>query len=291
MNVRRPARKPRQFAASRLASLVAVALAAVVLLGAAAPSAVAVPRNDDFADAIPLRLGETIKGTTAGATREAGEPQHPGYWTGNAESVWYRFRSPRRVAVLLNIGYSDWDPGIAVYTGRSVRSLRLIDFNANPAGFSRVAFTARAGQTYRIAVADMVSEGYGASFSLGAKAIQTPPNDDLAYAKWLALGSASTGTTRNATRELGEQGLPWERSVWYKLRVPRPARIILRACAVRPDEIELGVYTGRRTNRLTEVSFDGACRVAFRAAAGVVYRIQVTDDWVGRFRLTARRPG
>lgn len=288
MNVRQPAPRPRQFAPSRRASLVAAAVIAVVLLGALAPSAVAVPRNDDFADAIPLRLGETIRGTTVEATREEGERQHPGE---RDESVWYRFRSPRRVTVLLNIVNSAWAPGIAAYTGRSVRSLRLIDFNVDAGGYSRVAFTARAGRTYRIAVADWVSRGYGGFFYLRAKAIQTPPNDDIAYAKWLALGSATTGTTRGATLELGEEVLPWESSVWYKLRVPRPARIILRACAVRPDDIELGVYTGRRTNRLTEVSFDGACRVAFKAAAGVVYRIQVTDDSAGRFKLTARRRG
>lgn len=288
MNVLRPSRTPRQFAASRRASLIAAAVIPVVLLGAAVPSAVAVPRNDDFADAIPIRLGETIRGTTVGATREQGEPGHAGsaYPNEKNESVWYRFRSPRRVTVLLNNGGSA--SAIAVYTGRSVRSLQIIDFNAE----GRVAFTARPGQTYRIAFADWMSGRRGGSFDLGAKAIQTPSNDDFAYARWLALGSATTGTTRKATLEYGEPRWIGGRSVWYKLRVPRPARVILNACVIRPIDIELGVFTGRRINRLTEVVYTPSCRQVFRAAAGVVYRIQVWEhDSSGRFRLAARRSG
>ena len=277
----------RPFARSRRASLLAAAVIPVVLLGAAAPSAVAVPPNDDFADAIPLHLGRTIKGTTFGATREEGEPQHPGY-DQSERSVWYRFRSPRRVTVLLSIVNAAGQPTLAVYTGRSVRSLRLIDHNAD----GRVAFTARAGQTYRIAVADEDDPGLRQWFYLRAKAIGTPPNDDFAYAKWLALGSTTTGTTRNATLELGEPQLVGGGSVWYKLRVVRRARVTLTACPSREEEIgpDLSVYTGRRVNRLTEVANDAWCEVSFTAAAGAVYRIQVFGSGSpGRFKLAARR--
>ena len=44
------------------------------------------------------------------------------------------------------------------------------------------------------------------SFRMSATRISVPPNDDFVEAAPMTLGGAITGTTRNATRELGEPG-------------------------------------------------------------------------------------
>lgn len=75
-----------------------VPVLACILCGAGAAPAFGAPPNDDFRDASRIDVGQTIGGTTVGATHEPGEPQHG---PGTAAAVWYRFRSARRVTVLL----------------------------------------------------------------------------------------------------------------------------------------------------------------------------------------------
>jgi len=54
-----------------------IPLAAVcaLLLAAAAPASAA-PTNDDFADAAPLRIGQTVTSSINGATGQRREPRH-----------------------------------------------------------------------------------------------------------------------------------------------------------------------------------------------------------------------
>lgn len=262
-----------------------VPVLACILCGAGAAPAFGAPPNDDFRDASRIDVGQTIGGTTVGATHEPGEPQHG---PGTAAAVWYRFRSARRVTVLLNTCRTEADPVIAVYTGRSVRSFRLIDFNDDgcPALGSRVSFTARPGRTYRIAVAEYDATDRG-RFRLGAKALDVPPNDDLVDAIPISLGSPIQGTTRNATLELGEPILD-PHTVWFRLRVPAPTSVVLNACALSPDP-HLAVFTGREVNRLRRVPAQGSdCRREYAAKPNSTYRVQVSHSGRGgRFRLTA----
>lgn len=265
-----------------------VPVLACILCGAAAAPASGAPPNDDFRDAIRIDVGQTIRGTTAGATHEPGEPPHG---PGTDAAVWYRFNSARRATVLLNTCRTEADPVIAVYTGRSVRSLRLIDFNDDgcPDLGSRVSFTARPGRTYRIAVAEYDETDRG-RFQLGATTLNAPRNDDFVDAIRMSLGSSMTGTTRNATLELREPAFR-PHTVWFRLRVPAPRRsIVLAACSRRPYP-GLDVFTGRSVNRLRRIPVDdiSECRVEFTAEPNVTYRIQVAHSGRGsRFRLAAR---
>jgi hypothetical protein len=75
------------------------------------------PVNDDFADAAPITVGESVRGTTYDATLELGEPID-WYCT-----VWYRLRVsvPTEVELVLDDGgYVD------VFTGRKVSRLKLV---------------------------------------------------------------------------------------------------------------------------------------------------------------------
>jgi hypothetical protein len=131
------------------------------------------PPNDDFVDAVPIRLGETIGGTTRNATRELDEPRHAGL---SADlTVWFRLNvaSPRTVQVDTCRNFA-FDTVLAVYTGRTVSRLRDVTSDDDSCGLgSSVEFNAQAGVTYRIAVAEYGANRSG-SFSLSARSLGAP---------------------------------------------------------------------------------------------------------------------
>ena len=273
------------------------ALGAAALLGPVA-SASAAPVNDDFGDAIAVRVGSSVKGNVNGATRQRREPQHAESLA--RRSVWYRFHARRRATVVLGTCKSTFDSVVAVYSGRRLASLRVVDFNNDGCGSigagSRVSFTARRGRTYRIAVAGFNPHG---RFTLTVRKINAPPNDDFVDAVPITLGSTISGTTRNATRELHEPRHGDETAdltVWFRMTVATARRVELNTCGSGFDTV-LAVYTGRRVDGLTPVvSNDDSCglssRVRFDAVPGVTYRIAVAEfggHESGGFRLSAVR--
>jgi hypothetical protein len=267
-----------------LAVALAVAIMSVALFGAAA-SASAAPRNDDFGDALGLRLGKDVKGNVNGATKQRGEPRHADSLA--THSVWYRFRSKRKLSVLLGTCSSNFDSVIAVYKGRRLRGLREVDFNndgcGRVGGGSRVSFTARRGVTYRIAVVGFAA---GGRFKLTVDRIFTPPNDDFVDAVRIGLGSQLSASTRGATRELREPGHASNspHTIWFKLSVTTQAQLHLGAC--NGSYPTLTVYTGSSVSTLTRVETSGSCSVDFTAVPGTTYRIVAEDRGSGgSFRL------
>jgi aqualysin 1 len=131
---------------------------------ASARSAVAVPvppmTNDLFANAtvLPTNRG-TVYETSAGATKEAGEPNILGFAGGH--SVWYRWTAPSNGQMVVDTSGSTFDTLLGAYTGASVGALTLSAENddaAPPALQSRVTFSVTAGTVYSIAV-----DGYAAA--------------------------------------------------------------------------------------------------------------------------------
>lgn len=268
----------------RIAHLVLVL--ALACFGVLASEAVAVaPPNDDFGHATPIRVGSTVKGTIDGATKQPAEPQHAR--SRATHSVWYRFRARRNVTVGLNTCRSSFNTVVAVYRGRSLQSLRTVDFNDNGGCLdgSRVAFTAWRGRSYRIAVAGI---GVRGRFRLKVAAIATPPNDDFINAVPIRLGSTVSGTTDKATLELGEPPhLLDAHTVWFRFRVREATEVRLDACnGIPPD---LLVYRGARVSRLTRANEFGGCVVRFAARPAVTYHVVAGGHLTtGRFRLRAR---
>ena len=123
---------------------------------------------DNFADARVVS-GNTasVPGTTAGATRETGEPDHYEQdddptnpdafrWIGD-HSVWYRWAAPGSGPTTIDTCDASIDSILAVYTGGALNALSRIADNNNrcPSGFgSKVTFNAQAGTSYKIAVGD-----------------------------------------------------------------------------------------------------------------------------------------
>jgi hypothetical protein len=112
----------------------------------------------------------TTNGTSSGATKEAGEPDHaePG-----GRSVWFRWTASSTAEVSVTTAGSDFDTTLAVYTGASVNALSVVASNDQfAAGFSSaVTFSPTVGTTYHIAV-----DGYYGA--MGAVVLNWQPYDD-----------------------------------------------------------------------------------------------------------------
>ncbi|MEM7235079.1 MAG: trypsin-like peptidase domain-containing protein [Planctomycetota bacterium] len=116
-------------------------------------SALAMPPNDDFANAIALEgASGTVNGTNVRSSREAGEPFHDD--AGGGSSVWWKFRPESDGGLSVNTFGSDFDTVLAVYTGSNVRFLRRVASNDDAgADLQSEVFTpVTAGTTYSIAV-------------------------------------------------------------------------------------------------------------------------------------------
>lgn len=115
--------------------------------------------NDSFAGALPIEgASGSVTGTTAGATKEPGEPAHAG--NGGGASIWFRWTAPGTGLATFDTCGSDFDTLLAAYTGSSVGGLTEAASNDDswfgcPTPFgtqSRIQFLAVAGVTYQFAV-------------------------------------------------------------------------------------------------------------------------------------------
>ncbi len=266
------------------------------------------PANDAFANSIALNLAG-VSGTTVGATRETGEPEHVSSGAGAARSIWYRWTAPADGTLELRTEGSSYDSLLAVYTGTAVSGLTGLAANDDIGGgplWSRVSLQVSAGTTYRIAV-----DGYqgrtgsvalSGTFTAGSTPPPPPPpeppvepppeppapdrpvNDDFASATALDLVGA-IGTSTDATHEAGEpehvrSGVGSLRSVWYRWTAPADGLLTLKTQGSSFDTL-LAVYTGSSVSALSPVAANddvpGALwsQVDLAVNAGTTYRVAV----------------
>lgn len=246
------------------------------------------PANDNFASRTVLGAApQFVMGSTDGATKETGEPDHNG--TIGARSVWYSWSAP--ATATYNVSVS---PGagfgyalLGIYTGLSVDSLAAAGSGAggNPCSF---ALSATAGTTYQIAV----DGGYGTSGSFTLSVSQPPANDLFASATNLgtaASGSNSSWIDLSAGYETGEPNappFPWLtpiRSTWWKWTAPSSGWVSFDTLGSGLDTI-MEVFTGGSVDALTLIAKNvdadalGENSLAFNATSGATYYIRVRDD-------------
>jgi hypothetical protein len=116
-----------------------------------------IPAGDNFVDRTLLaRTNGVASGANAGATREAGEPNHAGKVGG--KSVWYKWVAPALGIAHFRTTGSTFDTLLAVYEGSSITNLEPVASDEDRGGFftSDVRFNAYEGIEYQIAV-----DGYG----------------------------------------------------------------------------------------------------------------------------------
>ncbi|MDQ3934396.1 MAG: hypothetical protein M3340_07160, partial [Actinomycetota bacterium] len=247
------------------------------------------PDNDMFAAATELTgIDPVATGNTLGATAEEGEPSAHG-----GSSVWLRWTAPTSGRTTVRVESTTNRP--LVYTGSSVGSLEAVH-TFWTGDYGQLAFRAKAGVTYRIALQGGTGSLQG-PYSLTLSHATGPPNDDLADALPIA-GDQSTvlGSTVGATTEAGESRLEYSyanASVWYSWTAKSNGTAILDADGSAID-VELEVYTGASFETLAQVAESddwgsGAARVGFETSAGTTYRIRLDGNGsrdVGDFKLS-----
>ena len=111
------------------------------------------PPNDLFGAAQPIAGNAgSVSSSNVDASVESGEPNHAGQAGGR--SIWYRWIAPTNGTWAFDTQGSAVDTLLAVYTGSAVSNLTLVASNDDSGAevTSSVAFSAIAGQEYRIAV-------------------------------------------------------------------------------------------------------------------------------------------
>src|SRR5207244_8234652 len=87
------------------------------------------PSNDNFPNAIALNtpLPITTTGSSKGATKEPGEPNHANEQGG--ASVWWKWTSPVTGPITITTAGTNFDTVLGVYTGNQVLGLVTIASN------------------------------------------------------------------------------------------------------------------------------------------------------------------
>lgn len=263
------------------------------------------PPNDSFASATVMS-GQFwfTQGSLYGATSEANEPVLTGY--PNGPTIWYRWTAPVTGPYRITTFGSEKTTILAVYSGATIDATRLLGYKAIDDSFTNAAavtFTATAGQSYSFQVlgADYSSPTFISNPFLPSR-IQlsltpvpgsafVPANDNFANATVLTGSTAdvvvddATATSESAGGEPGGLADARGNTVWLAWTAPSTGTWQVDTTQGDHDTIT-AVYTGSALNALTRADYsddDSAPnpsgvrggRVTIRAAAGVVYRIQI----------------
>jgi len=208
--------------------------------------------NDDFIQAkiFGPSIPATATGTTAGATKESGEPAHGS--GGPFSSLWFRLDADRSGIVTLSTLGSAFDTVLAVYKGSELGKLTKVAAN-NDAGVgiptSVLSFSMEAGTTYYIAIdGNRGATGAYVLTATGSPISQAPANDMADFPTNLGNGASfnQSGSILGSTAQSGEPalaGLPATRSVWFKYTAPANGRLVVDTVGSDFNSV-LGVYSG-----------------------------------------------
>ncbi len=132
------------------------------------------PINDNCADALTLSCGQTVTGSTAGATPDfASTITCTTTFTSAMRGVWFNFTPTASGNTTLSLCGSGYDTKLGVFTG-SCAALNCVAGNDDFCGLqSQVSFNATAGTTYLVHVS-----GFGTAtgnFTLTATCAAAPP--------------------------------------------------------------------------------------------------------------------
>lgn len=246
-------------------------------------AAVASLGNDHFANRMMLPGSSgSVAGSTAGATRESGEPYH--WETTGGASVWHKWTAPRSGLATVDTAGSNFDTVLAVYTGSSVSALTRIVNNDDVGSSlqSSVQFSVVAGVEYEIAV-----DGYSAvtgNYTLRWSLPGGPANDSFAgRVKIYGANGTISATNAGASSEVGEPahaGVSGGASIWFSWTAPATGPVTFDTLPSDFDTL-LGIYAGSSVGSLSYIASNdnapGSTRssVTFSASAGVTYQVAV----------------
>ncbi|MDX6400038.1 MAG: large repetitive protein, partial [Gaiellaceae bacterium] len=237
---------------------------------------VAVPGNDDFANASPISgANGSVDGTTVDSSTEDGEPNPlPG------GGVWYKWIAPAAGQYRFGCENQSFRMTVDAFTGTSLQTLTpagsgcpaVVHASAGKAIFLRVSGFPGGGEFLAAAInpADQNATG---TFTLVWHAISPPVNDDFGDAIPLT-GSTGTvsGTTLDSTAEPNEPNSHGD-GVWYRFTAPTAAHF--RFSCSDNGSIWAEAFTGTTLDSLNEVA--AGCPLVLEVAAGESFSIRVSS--------------
>jgi hypothetical protein len=272
------------------------------------------PANDNFAAAqtIGPQLPLEVTGDNSFATTEAGESAVPmGGLTGSTHSVWYQWTPSETQLVKLNACGEDGVPRLGVFTGSTIATLKVANLPLSFAPFCAAELEAKAGTTYKIAIAGSTFENSTGPFELEIHTVSRPTNDNFAAAAPIGpeLPIAVDGTNADATVEPKEPSpavfLNPIATVWYQWQSTFTGPVVISTCGSSTDDFA-SVHTGEELATFTRLvpageEDPGTCpdpkqkgaANRFNAVAGTIYWVQVSsfqNGIEGPFHLTITDP-
>jgi len=244
------------------------------------------PSNDDFGNAETISaLPFTTTVDTTSATTETGEPNC--YYGRSISSVWYRFAPAQDTLVVADAGESSFFPILSIWTsgtfGLSLTACSESD--GSESGSSRVAFLARAGQTYYVQAGGFY---YGlttsGSLHLSVQVGISPANDNFAGATNVSsLPFDDSVDTFTATTELSDPlasctyGDYAARTIWYRYTATADGYVEADLGSDFNYALYITAYEGSSLDSLSEVACaaNGANKIGFAASAGQTYYLLV----------------
>ena len=233
------------------------------------------PANDDFAYAEMIeRESGSIESTNEGATLESSEFQG-----GRAATVWYEWTAPEDGWWWFEV--NPYQLAVSVFAGARVDELRLL---SDPGAFDSVGFRAKAGETYRIAVAAGSADQSGSPFTLTWSKLETQRGDvavnDL-FANAIGLegsdGSVNQLLERNESSlrfsvEFGEPTASGIATSWWQWTAPADGRVTWKMGG--SSAFQLTFFTGDALDNLQWVgSLRGGSAFVLDATGGARYWI------------------
>ena len=246
-------------------------------------------KADDFDSSITVSgASGQSKGSSIGAGKEIGEPNHAG--SDGGASVWWTWTAPATGLVTFDTRGSNFDTLLAIYTGTSLNRLLEIASNDDASDGtlqSEVRFSALQGQTYHVAV-----DGYGGKSGTVVLNWQAAPPESISGSDDFRLGTLIDGASgRSEGSNVGasiESGEPKHAdnsggaSVWWVWTAPTTDSFTFHTRGSDIDTL-LAVYTGDNLDSLVEVASNDddaeggtlQSAVRFSAQQGETYHIAV----------------
>jgi M6 family metalloprotease-like protein len=252
------------------------------------------PRNDAFANAVPVELGDFgHKVNNDLATVEG--PENSQGAAGSCDlgkTVWYKLTPPRDM-VFEAFTNGPLDTVLGLWEGEDLSSLTPRGCNDEAAANSGNSYLTprlvQAGRTYYIQAAGWWS---GTAPPVGGDmwlTIYTYPLNDFFSEAEIITGTSGTVTGNSAYSwpesddgEPKHAGLRYTGSVWYDWTAPTSGHYVFDTLGSAEPNTVLAVYTGPNIGALTEVVSNNdvsgtnlRSRVSFSATAGTTYRVAV----------------
>ena len=260
----------------RFAVVATIGLALVLV---AAPTALAQPTNDAFADAavvpgFPFSASVDISQATI-------EPEEP-IPCGVRQSVWYAITPVANAVLQADTDGSDFSNTVLVVYRQDGSGFGGLSLQTCATFGGQAVFGVEAGQTYYLQAGSYFDFGDGSNLHLNISVYPPPPNDDFANATSISalpfVDSSSVDLTA-ATAEPDEPVpscifLPSRKTIWYAF-TPTQSGSVTASQATGSFGAGIAAYTGSSLATLTEVGCDSDALLTFQVNANTTYYFQL----------------